>query len=211
VSVGDIQGFNQIVDDYPVVVVRSTGFYHYRGIEAKCRIQSIPPSPASYTQGVHTIRSPKVAIFRNPTTHTKRYFVRHRARYFANDPANPFLLAPSGDNVVTSAEAVGHFTEGTVYTGDEHPEIELTGSRRTPARVRTERTEIEPFYYLTNLRGGKRIRVTYREIDEGTADPILSSEYPADGTPRADQQLISTGVFPFFRSFTGSCSFVPLM
>lgn len=206
VSAGDMQSSNFITDDYPVVVGTPTGFYHYRGIEAKCRIA---PNAASFVNGVHTIRSPKVAIFRNPTTHTKRYFVRRRANYVANNPANPFLLAPSGDNTVTAGEAVGQYVTGLVYTGDEHPEISLTGSRRTATRTHAERTAIEPFYHLMNLRGGKRIRVTYREIEEGTADPVMTNAYPSDGTARSDQQVLSTGLGGV--QLSCSCTFVPLM
>jgi hypothetical protein len=203
VSAGDMQGSNFITDDYPVVVGTPTGFYHCRGIEAKCRIA---PNAASFVNGVHTIRSPKVAIFRNPTTHTKRYFVRSRANYVANNPANPFLLAPSGDNTVTLAEEVGQYVAGMVYTGDEHPEISLTGSRRTATRTHAERTAIEPFYYMTNLRGGKKIRVTYREIAEGTADPVMTNEYPSDGTARSDEQVLTTSSL----QLSCSCTFVPL-
>lgn len=209
---GDMQGFfTRIVDDYPVDHPTSlpTGFYHYRGIAALCKAAFF--TFPTYTQGVHTIRSPKVAIFRNPSPQTKRWFVRHRDLYFQNDPANPLLLAPTGDNVVTAAEARGSFTEGTVYTGDEHPEISLTGPRRTPARLHAERTAIEPFYYLADLRGGKKIRMTYREIEEGTGDPILSNEYPLDGTARSDQvEFLSGGLFgPIFGN--SQCTFIPLL
>lgn len=203
-----------VVDNYPIDASNSSGFYHYRGIEAKCRIFPYPPS---YVDGVHTIRSPKLAIFRQPTTHTKRYFVRRRSAYVWDDPANPFLLAPTGDNVVTLAEQVGVFAEGMVYTGDEHPDISITGARRTPIRTHSERTDIEPFYYLADLRGGKRIRVTYREIDEGTGDPVMSNEYPTDGTARSDQTIINSGEIGPGGSFNGvtfggsQCTFIPLM
>jgi hypothetical protein len=194
----------QINDSYPATDV--TGHYHYRGIAALVKRAAFT-FPA-FTQGVHTIRSPKVAIFRNPLPQTKRWFVRHRDLYFQNDPANPLLLAPSGDNVVTAAEARGSFTEGTVYTGDEHPEISLTGPRRLPGS-HAERTAIEPFYYLADLRGGKRIKVTYREIEEGTGDPIMSNEYPLDGTARSDQTIVSSSMSGV--QFNGSqCTFIPL-
>jgi hypothetical protein len=213
-SAGFMDGFNSISDSYPIHFFERTGFYHYRGIEAKCRIS---PWPTSFVNGVHTIRSPKVSIFRLVATHTKRYFVRRRANYVPNDAANPFLLAPSGDNTVTAGEATGEFTEGMVYTGDEHPEISLTGARRPSIRTHAERTDIEPFYYLADLRGGKRMRVTYRELDEGTGDPVMSNEYPEDGTARSDQTIINSGAIGPGGSLNGAtfggsqCTFIPLM
>lgn len=185
-----------LADDYPVDTGSATVFYQLRGLKAQCRrISSVAPMSA---EGVPTIRSPKLAIFRNPTTHTKRWFVRSRSFYQENwvVPLEEMQLAPTGDNSVSSANAIGSFTEGRIYTGDQHPEIDLNGTRRARFAHHSERGTIEPFYFLADLRGGKSIRVTRRELyDNMTADPVLTNEYPADGSPRSDESIAGSNQF----------------
>ncbi len=187
-----------INDDYPVDVGSQTVFYQLRGTSAQCRIiTSIPLVPMD-SEGTPTIRAPKLAVFRNPTTYTKRWFVRSRSFYQQRNivPLEKLLLAPSGDNTVGSGDAIGNFPLGTVYTGDQHPEISITGTRRARFTHHSERVPIEPFYFLADLRGGKSIRITQRELrDNMTDDPVLTNEYPADGSARSDETTASTTSF----------------
>jgi len=61
------------------------------------------------------------------------------------------------------------------------------------------------------------MRVTYRELDEGTGDPVMSNEYPEDGTARSDQTIINSGAIGPGGSLNGAtfggsqCTFIPLM
>lgn len=183
-------------DDYPVDTGSLTSFYQLRGIKAQCRLNTgVLPMSA---EGTPTIRSPKIAVFRNPIEYTKRWFVRHRSFYQQNSwvPLEELNLAPSGDNTVSSSDSIGNFPEGTVYTGDQHPEISITGTRRARFAHHSERGTIEPFYFLADLRGGKSIRVTRRELyDNMTADPVLTNEFPADGSARSDESIAGSNQF----------------
>jgi hypothetical protein len=197
INCGNVRtGGATLPDNYPVDAGNSSLFYHLRGIRAQCRRSAVVA--AMDAQGVHTIRQPKLAIFRNPTTHTKRWFVRSRIFYQENwvVPLESLQLAPSGNNTVGSADAIGNFPLGTVYTGDEHPEIDLNGTRRAAAIDHRERSTIEPFYYLSDLTDGKSIRVTIRELaDNMTADPVMNNTYPTDGSARSDQSSVTISQF----------------
>jgi len=189
-----------ISDQYAVSEGSQSAFYQLRGTSAQCRANTANPYPLipMDSEGTPTIRSPKLAIFRNPVTHTKRWFVRSRNLYYQRHlfPTEKLLLAPSGDNTVGSGDAIGNFPEGTVYTGDQHPEIDLNGTRRERFTHHSERGTIEPFYFLADLRGGKSIRVTRRELyDNMTADPVMTNEYPADGSARSDESTAGSNQF----------------
>lgn len=182
-------------DNYPIDRGTSSSFYQLRGTSAQCRISPLAPMAS---QGNPDPPSPKLAVFRNPTMETKRWFVRSRSFYQQNwvVPLEELQLAPSGDNTVSGSDATAQFPLGTVYTGDQHPEISITGTRRARFTHHSERVPIEPFYFLADLRGGKSIRITQREFrDNMTGDPVLTNEYPADGSARSDETTASTTSF----------------
>jgi hypothetical protein len=201
INCGNVRTDASLSDTYPVDAGSSSLFYHLRGLRAQCRRSTIVA--AMDAQGVHTIRQPKLAIFRNPVTYAKRWFVRSRIFYQENwvVPLESLQLAPSGNNTVTAPDAIGNFPIGTVYTGDEHPEIDLNGTRRAAAIQHTERGTIEPFYFLANLVGGRGLRVTVRELaDNMTGEPVMTNTYPSNGTARSDESVVGTG--PTFSQFS---------